>query len=172
MKKAIETMVQKISGAIINDTRNVSIEKGYMVLKMVLAAYNDYQESERDGVDYIFDIENTNDLKCCIDGGMAAKEIGGLYLGSQSKHLRYFYFGCNHPTPKPIANWETLRQQLVSWLPDLIPNVLAYPFAYESYKQLYVRYVTDVIIGYDNSSIGLSDLDALAALKRKLEQGE
>lgn len=172
MKKAIETMVQKISGAIINDTRNVSIEKGDMVLKMVLAAYNDYQESEHDGVDYIFDIENTNDLKCCIDGGMTAKEISGLYLGSQSEHLRYFYFGCNHSTPKPIANWETLRQQLVSWLSDLIPNVLAYPFAYESYKQLYVRYVTDVIIGYDNSSIGLSDLDALAALKRKLEQGE
>lgn len=172
MEKAIKTMVQKISGAIINDTCNVFSVEGDIVLKMVLAAYNDYQESERDGVDYIFDIENTNDLKCCIDGGMTAKEIGGLYLGSHSQHLRYFYFGCNHPTPKPIANWETLRQQLVSWLPDLIPNVLAYPFAYESYKQLYVRYVTDVIIGYDHSSISLSDLDALAALKRKLEQGE
>ena len=78
MKKAIETMVQKISGAIINDTRNVYSAEGDMVLKMVLAAYNDYQESERDGVDYIFDIENTNDLKCCIDGGMTAKAIGGL----------------------------------------------------------------------------------------------
>ena len=169
MKKAIETMVQKVSNAIINDTRNVFSVEGDMVLKMVLAAYNDFQESERDGVDYIFDIENTDDLKCCIDGGMTAKEIGGLYLGSHSRHLRYFYFGCNHPTAEPIANWETLRQQLVSWLPDLIPNVLAYPFAYESYKELYVRYVTDVIIGYDHSTINLSDLDALAELKRKLE---
>ena len=169
MKKAIETMVQKVSNAIINDTRNVFSVEGDMVLKMVLAAYNDFQESERDGVDYIFDIENTDDLKCCIDGGMTAKEISGLYLGSHSRHLRYFYFGCNHPTAEPIANWETLRQQLVSWLPDLIPNVLAYPFAYESYKELYVRYVTDVIIGYDHSTINLSDLDALAELKRKLE---
>ena len=172
MKKAIETMVQKISDAIINDTRNVYSAEGYMVLKMVLAAYNDYQESECDSVDYIFDIKNNNDLKCCINGGMTAKEICCLYLGSQSQHLRYFYFGCNHQTPMPIANWDELRQQLVSWLPDLIPNVLAYPFAYESYKQLYVRYVTDVIIGYDNSSNSLGDLDALAALKRKLEQGE
>ena len=169
MKKAIESMVQKVSNAIINDTRNVFSVEGDMVLKMVLAAYNDFQESERNGVDYIFDIENTNDLKCCIDGGMTAKEIGSLYLGSHSRHLRYFYFGCNHPTAEPISNWETLRQQLVSWLPDLIPNVLAYPFAYESYKELYVRYVTDVIIGYDHSTINLSDLDALAALKRKLE---
>lgn len=169
MEKAIKTMVQKISSAIINDTRNVFSVEGDIVLKMVLAAYNDFQESERDGVDYIFDIDNTDDLKCCIDGGMTAKEIGGLYLGSQSRHLRYFYFGSNYPTPKPIANWETLRQQLISWLPELIPNVLAYPFAYESYRQLYVRYVTDVIICYDHSSVSLSALDALAMLKKKLE---
>lgn len=167
MKKAIETMVQKISDAIINDTRNVYSAEGDMVLKMVLAAYNDYQESERDGVDYIFDIENANDLKCCVNGGMTAKEICGLYLGSQSQHLRYFYFGCNHQTPMPIANWDALRQQLVSWLPDLIPNVLAYPFAYESYRQLYERYVTDIIVSYDRTY-----LDALAALKRQLEQGQ
>lgn len=167
MKKAIETMVQKISDAIINDTRNVYSAEGDMVLKMVLAAYNDYQESERDSVDYIFDIENNNDLKCCINGGMTAKEICGLYFGSQSQHLRYFYFGCNHQTPMPIANWDELRQQLVSWLPDLIPNVLAYPFAYESYRQLYERYVTDIIVSYDQSY-----LDVLAALKHQLEQGQ
>lgn len=172
MKKAIETIVQKITCAIINDTKNVFCAEGDMVLKMVLAVYNDYQESERDGVDYIFDIENTDDLKCCIDGGMTAKEIGSLWEGSHSKHLRYFYFGCNHRTPQPIANWETLREQLVSWLPELIRNVLAYPYAYESYRQLYVRYFTDVIIGYDHSSMSLSDLDALAALRRQLEQCE
>ena len=172
MEKAIKTMVQKITGAIINDTRNVFTFEGDLVLKMVLAAYNDFQESERDGVDYIFDIENTDDLKCCINGGMTAKDICGLHLGSQSQHLRYFYFGCNHPTAEPIANWETLRQQLISWLPDLIPNVLAYPFAYESYRLLYQRYVTDVIIGIDHPSISLSGLDVLVDLKDKLEQGE
>ena len=145
MEKTIKTMVQKISSAIINDTRNVFSVEGDMVLKMVLAAYNDYQESERDGVDCICDIENTDDLKCCINGGMTAQEICSLYLGSQSQHLRYFYFGCNYPTPKPIPNWETLRLQLISWLPDVIANVLAYPFAYESYRQLYTRYVTDVL---------------------------
>ena len=145
MEKTIKTMVQKISEAIINDTRNVFSVEGDMVLKMVLAAYNDFQESERDGVDYICDIENPDDLKCCINGGMTEQEICSLYLGSQSQHLRYFYFGCNYPTPKPIPNWETLRLQLISWLPDVIANVLAYPFAYESYRQLYVRYVTDVL---------------------------
>jgi len=165
MEKAIKTMVQKISNAIINDTRDIDSYEGYKALKMLLAAYNDYQESERDGVDYIFDIENTDDLKCCIDGGMTTKEIGSLYLGSQSRHLRYFYFGCNYPTPIPIADWNVLRLQLILWLSDLIPNVLAFPFAYESYRQLYEKYVTNTIIGQDHSSVSLSDLEALAALK-------
>jgi len=149
MKKAIRTIVEKISYAIIDDTKDVFSYEGDMVLKMVLAAYNDYQESERDGVDYIFDIDDTDDLKYCISHGMTAQEIGGLYLGSQSQHLRYFYFGCNHPTAEPIADWAVLRLQLISWLPDLILNVLAYPFAYESYKQLYARYVTVVLQSED-----------------------
>ena len=147
MEKSIEIMVQKICDKIVKDTHDVYSADGDSVLKMVLAAYNDYQESERDGVDYLFDLENADDLKCCIDGGMTAQEICGLYLGSQSQHLKYFYFGCNHQTPKPIANWNSLRLTLVAWLPDLISNVLAYPFAYESYRQLYVRYVTNNIIG-------------------------
>lgn len=170
MKKAISTMVEGIKKSIIRDLNDVYSVKGNIVIKMVLAAYNDYQKSERDGVDYIFDIENTNDLKCCIDGGMTAQEIGSLYLGSHNAHLQYFYFGCNYPKPLPINTWNELRMNLVAWLDELLPNVLAYPFAYESYKLLYVRYITDVINGcYDQSS----DLDdALAALKRKLEQGE
>ena len=172
MKKAINTMVESIKKSIMRDLNDVYSVKGNKVLNMLLKAYNDFQESERNGVDYIFDIDNTDDLKTCIDGGMTAREIGGLYLGSHSNHLRYFYFGCNHPQPQPINTWNELRMNLVAWLDELLPNVVAYPFAYESYKQLYVRYVTDVIIGYDNSSISLSDLDALAELKRKLEQGE
>jgi hypothetical protein len=50
-------------------------------------------------------------------------------------------------------------------LPDLILNVLAYPYAYDSYKDLYRLYVTDVIIDYPND---LRDIDALAELKRKM----
>ena len=170
MKKAINTMVEGIKKSIIRDTRDVYSEKGDKVLKMLLKAYNDFQESERDGVDYIFDIDNTDDLKCCIDGGMTAQEICGLWLGSQSRHLRYFYFGCNHPKAEPINTWLELRMNLVAWLDELIPNVLAYPYAYESYRNIYTAYVTDVILGLQdtNDSI-LSDLDALAELKRKLE---
>ena len=91
MKKAINTMVESIKAAIIRDMQNLSNdEKRVHTLAIVLKAYNDFQESERDGVDYIFDLNNREDLKCCVEGGMTAQEICGLWLGSQSKHLQYF----------------------------------------------------------------------------------
>ena len=172
MKKAINTMVEGIKKSIIRDLNDVYSVNGNKVLKMVLAAYNDFQESERDGVDYIFDIDNTDDLKCCIDGGMTAQEICGLWLGSQSKHIQYFYFGCNHPQAEPINTWDELRQNLIAWLDELIPQVLAYPYAYPSYRHVYTLYVTDVILGLQENNSYLSDLDVLAELKRELELQE
>ena len=154
MKKAINTMVENIKKSIIRDLNDVYSDKGYKVLKMVLAAYNDFQESERDGVDYIFDINNTDDLKCCIDGGMTAKEIGKLYLGSHNDHLPYFYFGCNHPQAEPINTLKELRMNLVAWLDELIPNVLAYPYAYQSYRDVYMAYVTDIILELQDTNDG------------------
>lgn len=171
MKKAINTMVESIKAAIIRDLNDVYSVNGYKVLKMVLAAYNDFQESERDGVDYIFDLNNREDLKCCVEGGMTAQEICGLWLGSQSKHLQYFYFGCNHPQAEPINTWKELRMNLVAWLDELLPNVIAYPYAYQSYRDVYTAYVTDVVLGLqDTENSYLSDLDALAELKRKMQE--
>jgi hypothetical protein len=167
MKKAIETMVESIKKSIIRDIYGVNGDK---VMKMIMRAYNDYQEDERDGVDYIFDINNTDDLKCCIDGGMTAKEIGQLYLGSHKDHLPLFHFGCNYPTPQPIKSWLDLRINMIAWLDDLLPYVLAYPYAFQSYRDVYTAYVTDVILGLqDTNDSYLSDLDVLAELKSKLE---
>ena len=145
MKEEMKTIVKSIQNAIIKDINNIYSKKGcYDVLEMLLKAYNDYQESERDGVDYIFNINDTNDLKCCIDGGMTAKEIGELYSGSIHNHSQYFYFGCNHPKPEPINSLADLRCNLVCWLDELIPSILAYPYAYESYKAIYEAYMSDI----------------------------
>ena len=151
MKEAIKTMIESVKNAIINDTHDVYDKKGDMVLKMVLAAYNDYQESERDGVDYIFDIDNNNDVICCMRGGLTSQEICGLWLGSQSKHIRYFYFGCNYSKPKPIDTWDELRTNLIAWLDEVLACVIAYPYAYDSYRNLYTHYVTNVVIDYNEN---------------------
>jgi len=146
MKNGIRTFVENINSVIACNMRNIHTTSGYDTLMMVLAAYNDYQESERDGVDYIFDINDKDDVICCMSGGMTTEEVAKLWQGSQVNHSQYFFFGCNYETPKPIENLETLKRHLVGWLDEVMFDVLAYPYAYESYKALYGKYITENIL--------------------------
>ena len=116
------------------------------LLWLVLNAYNTYQEEERDGVDYIFNINNPEDLKCCIEGGMTARQVAWLYDQSQVNTTPFFYFGVNHEKPKPIANWEALIINLINWLDNILPCVLAYPYSLKSYEELYKACITNYMI--------------------------
>ena len=116
------------------------------LLWLVLNAYNTYQEEERDGVDYIFNINNPEDLKCCIEGGMTAKQVAWLYDQSQVNTTPFFYFGVNYEKPKPIANWEALIINLINWLDNILPCVLAYPYSLKSYEELYTACITNYMI--------------------------
>ena len=116
------------------------------LLWLVLNAYNTYQEEERDGVDYIFNINNPEDLKCCIEGGMTAKQVAWLYDQSQVNTTPFFYFGVNYEKPKPIANWEALIINLIKWLDNILPCVLAYPYSLKSYEELYKACITNYMI--------------------------
>lgn len=111
------------------------------LMNLVLKAYNDFQESEFDGADYIHNIDDKDDLMCCIKGGMTTKEIAHIYNESQVNSTPYFFFGANYPQPKMIANEEELCDVIMSRILEIVVNVLAYPYAYKSYQDLYVKYV-------------------------------
>lgn len=167
MQKAIKTMVENIKKSIIRDTRDVNSIEGYNTLRMVLAAYNAYQEEERDGVDYIFNIDNQDDLKCCVDGGLTAKEICGLWRGSQMNHTQFFFYGCNYSEPQTINSLGELRINLICWLEEVLECVVKYPYARDEYKAVYERYVTCAI--EDSKDEMPTDLDVLIQLKAMLE---
>jgi len=116
------------------------------LMNLVFKAYNDFQESEFDGADYIHNIDDKDDLMCCIKGGMTTKEIAHIYNESQVNSTPYFFFGANYPQPKMIANEEELCDVIMSRILEIVVNVLAYPYAYKSYQDLYVKYVTNVMI--------------------------
>lgn len=140
--KAFEMMVAEIKNAVANDL--MSMEEEGALLKLVLNAYNTYQEDERNGVDYIFDLTNQDDLKCVVNGGMTAKEIGELYMGSQVNHSQYFLFGCNYTKAVPIANWETRRERIMGFLDEVIEKVVTFPYI-KGYRELYEKYVTEKV---------------------------
>ena len=111
------------------------------MIALVFDANNDYQESCRDGVDYIFDLNKQEDLKCCVDGGLTWKEIIELkeydIFGKNP-----FFFGHNHTTPVQIKTEDELIGELVTWVEDIVTEVIKTPYAYGSYAQIYTQYVT------------------------------
>ena len=145
MKDVINKLVEEIKSNIARDLTS-SPYINWELLKLVLNAYNTYQEEERDGVDYIFDINKPDDLKRCIEGGMTAQDIAWLYEQSQKDTMSFFYFGINYQKPKPIANYETLVADLINWLDYILPCMLAYSHQCKDYEYLYQVCITNQMI--------------------------
>lgn len=145
MENVFKSLVAEIKRNIVCDLHQYLGYDGKL-LKLVLDAYNTYQKEERDGVDYIFDINNPDDLQCCIAGGMTAKEVAWLYEQSQVNTTPFFYFGVNYQQPKPIVNYKALVTNLINWLDEILPCVLAYSYLVKSYEKLYKVCVTDYMI--------------------------
>jgi hypothetical protein len=117
------------------------------IFNLVLDVYNEYQESERDGVDYIFDLNKKEDLITCIKGGLTARmiqELGDNLDESDKHYTQYFYFGCNHPIPISIL-FEDLKVNLYNYLDELVDYIVAYPFE-GACRKLYTILITNPII--------------------------
>lgn len=137
MKKIVKDFLKELKNLIagwliMNDNKT---------FKLVLNAYNKYEEEEKYGVDYVFDITNTQDVKCCLDGGMSLEEVVEYYNAyNMGERYRYFRFGVNYPTATPIANRDKLARQMI----DELDNILSCMFVYhdrEGYKELYDEFI-------------------------------
>lgn len=116
------------------------------VIEMVLAAYNRYQEDERNGVDYLFDITNQSDLKCMVEGGLNVAEIAWAWKKVQDEHIStYFHFGCNYDGLSAAGNLNDLKRKLTSWLDEILPCVLKYVSRCEEYADIYEHYITEYL---------------------------
>lgn len=134
MKSIIKNFVSEISKELA-DTMN---ESG--IFWRLLDAYNQLQEKEHDGVDYIFNLYNHEDLAACVKGGLGPKEISDMYHEiTTCRKLKFFLFGQNYDEPKQFTTYGEIQELIVSRLDEIILNMLDYP---ESYEFLY-----DAVIG-------------------------
>ena len=147
MKTELENLIEVMYEDLVDDLRTFTGKEFDNLLHIVLNAFNRYQESERDGVDYLFYINNTDDVKCCIEGGMTTKEIAEVYNGyKDGRNTGYFFFGQNYNRAKPIKTRDELIDLLIGTLHDVLLYVVCYPYRNEAYKTLYGYYVTDYMI--------------------------
>ena len=105
----------------------------------LLNAYSRWQADEKDGVDYIFNIDNQDDLICCVKGGMTSDDIVKL----KNNGVSYFLFGINHRDVTPMNN-DDMINTLVRTLDELLDYIIAYPHITEYYK-VYSYYITNSI---------------------------
>lgn len=113
---------------------------------MLLKAYNRYQEDERDGVDYIFNINNQNDLITCVQGGLTAEDIANFHnsVKGWANSTLHFLFGYNHKAMVPMDSLNIINA-IVAVLDELLDNIIAYPWV-EEYRAVYTHYITNKII--------------------------
>ena len=139
MKEVIKAMAKKM---VANIMRDVVADPNNDIFNEVFAAYNQWQEDEKDGCDYMFSLDNSDDLRCCLDGGMTAKEIVYISEKADSGCTPIFLFGYNHPEPNVYKSWDDVLKGIIFFIEDICYNVIAFPDI-KAYQSLYTRYVTN-----------------------------
>lgn len=144
MKECLEKMAKHISENVFTKiVENAITNDDGISIQMAIDTYNAYQENERDSVDYIFDLDNAQDLRTCICGGLTAKEISKLYNESLCEgYTKFFMFGVNHTKPVIVTKYA-LKSVLLGMAEEIIANMILYPHSYDSIA--YGMLVTDTI---------------------------
>lgn len=147
------SLIDAVSNAIADDLMNSNAEKRNELLTKLLKANNDYENDERDGIDYIYDINNSEDLRLLLKNEfLDAKEISVIWTAySNGLSTQYFYFGYDYSniTTKAsivkIKSLDDLCNIILGNIEGVVRCIIAYPYAYKSYEDLYVEYVTNII---------------------------
>lgn len=115
-------------------------------LNMLILAYNRWQEDEHSGVDYIFNINNPDDLIDCIKGGLTADAIAEFVNDTKgwANETPNFLFGCNHKLT-PLSKSKIVNL-IIDNLDDIVDCIVAYPWV-EEYRSVYTDVVTNRLLG-------------------------
>lgn len=104
-----------------------------------LKSCNFYQDEERDGVDYIFDITDREDV---MNTDLEVGEVYDLYNNFiHGKATKYFLCGCNYPTPVQFPNEKEFVSTLIGWVDEVARHILAHPSVCESHYYIYQKYI-------------------------------
>jgi len=137
MKNVIKNLLYVIKSKI----RLCLLTDNKQIRTLLLKAYNRYQEDERDYADYIYNINDKDDLKCCIDGGLTAYDIVTI-VGENPNAM--FLFGANHDVPLVLSEQE-IDDAILAHLDDMLPCMLAY-HEVDGYRELYDYLIANYII--------------------------
>jgi len=144
MKKEIKNIMELVKENLIehiNHTIHKCTPNDCMPIMDILKVYNDYQENEKDGIDYIFNMNNNEDLICIIKGGCTAYEIGMAFISNTNKrnNTSFFFYGINHPKIE-MLNLLEIYNILILYREEIAMYILKYP---NRYMGLYNKFIAN-----------------------------
>lgn len=148
MKKALREIeccvTQKLYNFIENEFKNfLASDK----IGLLLDLYNTYQEDERNGVDYLFCLSKTDDIICCLKGGLAITQLSDLVIENEDpQKTTLFYFGENHTQNIHLLTIKEFEAQLYNHVDEMAEAIVTCPWV-ESYKYFYTKFVSNELIG-------------------------
>ena len=116
---------------------------------MFFKAYNNYQNEEHDGVDYIYDLDNQDDLENAVHDGMTSTHICAL----SRANAKYFFFNKEKKMPIPANVLGAIRANLE----EIVRCSIMYPFACDGYRRIYTAYITDFMAENESDPQGQLD---------------
>lgn len=147
MKKALSEieccLTQKLAKFIENEFQNF-IENNK--IGRLLDLYNTYQEYERNGVDYLFCLNKTDDVICCLKGGLTLTQLSDLVIENEEpQKTTLFYFGENHTKNIHLLTIQEFKEQLYHHVAEMAEMIVLYPWV-DAYKYFYETFITNIII--------------------------
>ena len=139
--KNVLNVVQKSIGRDLANGKNINL---------CLEAYNYWREEERDGINYIFNIDNADDLKYLVDNGMITAS-GIAYVMKQETHL--FTFEGDTDAGMRFISMEELVEKLFVNATDYMAYAIMYVGRCgedSPYAKIYEEYVTTYIEDFFN----------------------
>lgn len=139
-----ENMVNYLTSTLWSDmVQQNDTDKANKVFNTLIEAYNEWQENEHFGVDYLFNLYDKDDLICVIKGGMKGEELAQMYIDKQCFGMTdFFFFGENYPTPQQLTT-EQLASVITSHITQIVSYILAYGVESksEAFSFIYTNYI-------------------------------
>ena len=130
------TMIKALVSNFVNVVENAFNNNNAETIKAMVEAYNVYQENERNCVDYIYNINDVNDVCDVLKGGMNMHILVALY----NTRVPFFLLDIDG---KPTALGKVrLKKQLQAYAEEIIENMLMYPHSYP--QATYCVLITDI----------------------------
>lgn len=145
-KEQMHTILHTMLG-VIEKKIGYDLAKGKNI-ELCLDAYNQWEEDERDGIDYIFNIDDPNDLKYLVDNDMITAN-GIAFVLSQEIHL--FMFEGEKDAGIRIVSMDELLEKLFISAYEYMAYAIMYVGRCEPdspYAKIYEEYVTNYIKDY------------------------